>query len=87
MTKQKISKYFVILAVTTFLAVFFHIVEISYSKLIEPSKEVSASQLLKPVNPDLDTSIIPTIENRRYSDADNLLFNLAPPTTSSAINP
>lgn len=87
MNKQKISKYFVILAVTTFLAVFFHIVEISYSKLIQPSKDISASSLLKPVNPNLDTAIIPTIESRPYSEQDNLMFNPQPVSTESGLSP
>lgn len=73
MNKLKISKYLMFLSMMTFLAIFFHIVETSYNKLMQPSKDLSKSDLLKPINPNLEVDVLNQIEKRLYNEKNNLI--------------
>lgn len=64
MNKTKLSKYFVFIGISTFLAIFFYIVYQSYLNLVKPIQEANNSSLLKPINPSLDVSVINQIQQR-----------------------
>jgi len=69
MKKTKISFYFLFIAFFTFITIFIVIVQKSYNNLMGPIKEVQKSNLLNPINPNLDTSIIQQVESRpEYSN-------------------
>jgi hypothetical protein len=64
MQKSKLSLYFIFIVIFSFIAIFFTIVQKSYSNLIGPIQKVQQSNLTKPITPQLDTSIIDQIEKR-----------------------
>ncbi len=64
MKKSRISKYFLIVSVFTFLAIFVYLVSQSYNNLMKPIEEVKNNTILKPINPNLDVSVIDLIEKR-----------------------
>lgn len=70
MEKNKISKYFLFISIFTFIAIFFFVVQKSYNNLMKPSAEVKKSELLKPVEPSLDVSVLDEIEQRKYYSGD-----------------
>lgn len=78
MNKQRISKYLMALSILTFFAIFFFIVQTSYTKLIKPTEDISKSSLLKPLDPDFDTTIIDQIEQRPYYTNNNLISDQQP---------
>jgi hypothetical protein len=83
MKNSRISKYFLFISIFTFLAIFFYVVQSSYNNLMKPIKEVQSSSLLKPVNPNLDSSVLDQIAKRPYYSSD-----LAPLTaTGSSTTP
>jgi len=65
MTKNKFSRYFIIVSVFTFLAIFFQIVQQSYNNLIKPTIKVEQSSLIRSVNPKLDVQVLDKIEKRQ----------------------
>jgi dipeptide/tripeptide permease len=65
MTKNKLSRYFVIVSILTFVAIFFQIVQQSYSNLIKPTQEVQQNPLIRSVNPKLDVQVLDEIEKRQ----------------------
>ena len=67
MMKNKLSFYFVFIAFFTSIAIFVFIVQRSYSNLIGPSQKIDTENLLKKINPTLDTSVIDEIKNRPES--------------------
>ena len=70
MKKNSISKYFLVVSITTFLSVFMLMVHRSYVNLITPTKVVNSDNLLKPINPKLDTQIILEFEQKtEYPDS------------------
>jgi hypothetical protein len=83
MKKTKLSTYFLFISIFTFLAVFFFIVQNSYDSLMKPINQVQTSDLIKPVDPHLDTSVLDQITSRQYYSSE-----LTPsPATSSSSTP
>ncbi|MCW1949568.1 MAG: hypothetical protein KIH89_003975 [Candidatus Shapirobacteria bacterium] len=64
MNKNKISLYFIFIAIFTTITGFVLIVQKSYANLIGPSQNIDTSQLLNKIDSNLDTSIIQEIQNR-----------------------
>jgi len=63
--KNKYSRYFLILAVTTFLAIFVLIAQKSYDSLMKATVEAKKSNLIVPIDPNLDLTILDQIEKRK----------------------
>ncbi len=72
MIKNKITTYLLLVSIFTFLAIFVFIVQQSYSNLIGPSNEIKTSDILKPINPNLDTKTLDEIQNRKYYSAESI---------------
>lgn len=87
MTKNKISSYFVFLSILTFLTILFSIIQKSYFNLKKPQEIVENNALLKEINPNLDLSIISTIEskNKNINESPILIINSTPQTTPTPI--
>lgn len=66
MKKNKISTYFMVISIFTFIAVFVFVVQKSYDNLMRPINEVKQSVIIKPIDPNLDLSTLQEIENRNY---------------------
>ena len=66
MRKLNYSKYFLFIAVFTFLAMFFYVVQNSYINLIEPVKVASKNPILKPIDTKMDITILDEIKNRFF---------------------
>lgn len=66
MKKNKISFYFLVASIFTFLAIFIYLVQNSYNNLIQPVNETRQSDLLKPIDPQLDTATLNKIELREF---------------------
>lgn len=71
MEKNKISAYFLFISVFTLITIFFIVVQKSYSNLLTPTVEVKKNDLLKPVDPSLDISVLDDIEQRKYYSLEN----------------
>lgn len=83
MKKSSLSKYFLLVSITTFLSVFILLVHRSYINLITPTQEVKNSDLLKPIDPHLDTQSILDLEKRpEYNDTQIII-----PTPSASVTP
>jgi hypothetical protein len=68
MQKNRLSNYVLLFSVLTFIAIFFFLVEKSYDNLMKPITSVKQSTLIKPIDPNLDTSTLEIIEGRKYLD-------------------
>lgn len=64
MKKNKLSRYFLILALTTFLAVFVLITQKSYDNLMKATLEAKKSDLIRPIDPNLNLEVLDLIEKR-----------------------
>lgn len=64
MNKNKISKYFLFISIFSFVSVFVYIVSLSYDKLMRPINTAQESDLIKPINPELDIGTLDLIETR-----------------------
>lgn len=71
MEKNKISAYFLFISVFTLITIFFIVVQKSYSNLLTPTVEVKKNDLLKPVDPSLEISVLDDIEQRKYYSLEN----------------
>ncbi|MDD4785125.1 MAG: hypothetical protein PHH12_01580 [Candidatus Shapirobacteria bacterium] len=76
MNKNKITSYFVFVSFLTFVAIFFSIVEKSYFNLKKPQKLVENNALLKEFNPNLDLSVISTIESKNKNTEESFDFSI-----------
>lgn len=65
MNKNKLSRYFIIISVLTFLTIFVQVVQQSYSNLIKSTVEVQQSSLIRSIDPKLDTQVLDEIEKRQ----------------------
>ncbi|MCL4384359.1 hypothetical protein M1116_02805 [Patescibacteria group bacterium] len=74
---KKISRYLLFLSIITFVAVIVVIVQQSYDKLISSEQKVSADIILKPIKPQLDTSVLDNLEKKEEFTENDL--NLPPP--------
>ncbi|HWS48457.1 MAG TPA: hypothetical protein VN174_00220 [Candidatus Methanoperedens sp.] len=68
MQKNKLSQYFLILGIFTFLAIFFFVIQQSYSNLMKASSETKNSPLVRSVSPNLDIDILDEIEKRQETN-------------------
>lgn len=68
MSKNKLSQYFVILGICTFLAIFFFVLQQSYDNLMRASSEVKNSPLIRSVSPNLDVDVLEEIEKRQETN-------------------
>lgn len=66
MKKSKLSTYMLFISIFSLVAIFVYIVQNSYSNLMGPINEVKTSSVLKPIDPNLDTSTLDEIQNRKY---------------------
>ncbi|MFA5025201.1 MAG: hypothetical protein WC503_01675 [Candidatus Shapirobacteria bacterium] len=64
MLKNKLSRYFVLLGICTFLAIFFFVVQQSYNNLMKASNEAKNSPLIRSVSPNLNIEVLDEIEKR-----------------------
>jgi len=80
MKKNKISTYFLFISIFTFVAVFFFVVQNSYSNLMKPIKQVQTSNYLKPINPNLDISVLDQISQRQHYSSDTSTPSASTPT-------
>jgi len=65
MNKNKLSRYFIIISVLTFLTIFVQVVQQSYNNLMKNTIEVQQSSLTRSINPKLDTQVLDEIEKRQ----------------------
>jgi hypothetical protein len=68
MNKNKLTSYFLFIAILTLITVFFVIYNRSYKNLITPANNVKTNELLKPFDPNMDTSIIKEINERQKAN-------------------
>ena len=66
MNKLRYSKYFLIITIFTFIAIFIFVVQNSYNNLMKPINAVAQNPILKPIDPKLDISILDKINNRLF---------------------
>ena len=66
MKKLNLSRYFLFIVIFTFIAIFFYVVQKSYDNLMKPINQVSQSSIHKPIDPNLDISILDQIQNRVF---------------------
>ncbi len=64
MRKTIVSRYLVFLSAITLITLFFLTVHRGYSKLMKPINEAKGSDLGKPIDPNIDFSIIESINNK-----------------------
>jgi hypothetical protein len=76
MQKNKLSLYFIFVSVLTFLTVFFSIVQKSYFNFKKPQELVENNDLLKEINPNLDLSVISTIESKNKNTDEAFDFSI-----------
>lgn len=65
MLKNKLPQYFLFLAISTFIAIFFFVVQQSYTNLMKASSEVKNSPLIRSVSPKLNIEVLDEIEKRQ----------------------
>lgn len=82
MSKNKLSKFFVLLSIGTLMALFFSVVNQSYNNLIKATTEIKDNPLTRNISPDLDLEIIDEIEKREELNS----FNFYITSPSSSIN-
>ena len=87
MTKNKLSVYFIFIAIFSFLTIFSSIIQKSYFNLVNPLREVESNKLLKPIDPGLDLDVIKEIESRpENTDTEPLNFSLDLPTSTPGLS-
>jgi len=64
MTKLKFSKYFLTIAVITFLSILIYIVQTSYSNLMKDTLQLQSDFTVKNIDPNLDTDTLKLIEEK-----------------------
>lgn len=65
MSKSKISGYFLVLAISTFLSILFVMIQKGYSNIMKYTDEGEDAKLTKPINPSLDTDFFKVIEEKK----------------------
>ena len=64
MKNNKIPLYFLIVSIFTFISIFIILVQSSYNNLVKPVNETRQSDLIKPIDPILDSATLDEIEKR-----------------------
>lgn len=80
MKKSQISTYFLLVSIFTFAAIFIFVVQNSYNNLMKPINQVQNSSLLKPIDPNLDFSILDQIAKRPYYSSDLITPSMIGPS-------
>ncbi|MFA6008206.1 MAG: hypothetical protein WC784_06250 [Candidatus Shapirobacteria bacterium] len=65
MIKNKLSRYFVVISILTFLAIFVQIMQQSYNNLIKATAAVQQNPIIRSVDPNLDLKVLDEIEKRQ----------------------
>lgn len=81
MTKKRFSTYFLFIAIITLCTIFVLVVQKSYENLIGPIEQAQGSNLIKPINPNLDTNTLDQIEKREELPPPELNLPLTPTTS------
>lgn len=76
MKKNKFSLYFIFISFLTLLTILFSIVQKSYFNFEKPQKSVQNDALLTNFNPNLDLTVISTIESKDKNIEDNFDFSI-----------
>lgn len=76
MKKNKITSYLVFLSFLTFVTIFFSIVQKSYFSFKKPQTLVENNALLKEINPNLDLSVVSTIESKDKNTEEPFDFSI-----------
>lgn len=76
MKKTKISFYFIFISFLTLLTVFFSIIQKSYFSFVTPQKLVEDNALLTDINPNLDLTVISTIESKNQNIDQSFDFSI-----------
>ncbi|MDD4135630.1 MAG: hypothetical protein PHN66_01000 [Candidatus Shapirobacteria bacterium] len=79
MKKIKMSFYFVFVSFFTFLTIFFSIVQKSYFSFITPQKIIEKDSLLSDFSPNLDLTVISTIESKNKNTDEPFDFSIIKP--------
>lgn len=87
MKKTKISFYFIFISFFTLLTIFFSIVQKSYFSYITPQKTVENDALLNNFDPNLDLTVISTIEAKNKNINDSFDFSTINPKTTTTLTP
>ena len=84
----KLPKYYLFIAIATFIAVMFVIIQQSYNKLMGPINIAKTSNLTKEIAPSLDTIVIDEIEVRKeYQNTDINSKTYVSPTPITSLAP
>lgn len=84
MSKLKLSKYLLLVLLSTFVSVFFIMVDKTYSGIKETEDKILSIPQAKPINPTLDTLFLDELEKLDYYDVNSLSIFSA---TQSAVSP
>ena len=76
MKKNKLSIYFIFVAILTVITIFFLMVQKSYFNLIKPQQSAANNALLKDISPNLDTSVLDLIESKDKNIEDNFDYSI-----------
>lgn len=64
MSKNKISQYIIFISIFTLVSIFITVAQKSYANLIGPINQVKSSNLIKPINPEIDLDTLKLVESR-----------------------
>jgi len=87
MNKNKFSSYFIFISILTFLVIFISIVKKSYFNFKKPQDLVENNALLKEINPNLDLSVLSTIESKNKNIDENFDFSIIKSANSLIVTP
>lgn len=76
MNNKQISSYIVFISIFTFITIFTIIAHNSYNNLVKPSEIVSTTDSIKPLNTNLDFSVLEEIESREELSIEDLNMGL-----------
>ncbi len=61
---KRASRYLLFISIITFIAVIVVIIQDSYQKLIQTQEKITSDIILKPINPQLDTTVLDELQKR-----------------------
>lgn len=62
--KNKLARYFILVGLLTLITVLFIIIHQSYHNLMGPIRQAQQSDLLRPIDPNLDIDTLKIVEER-----------------------
>jgi len=72
MKRYKLSRYLLFISIFSFITLFVYVIQKSYDNLMKPLQAVQKSDLIRPVDPNFDISILDEIELRNYFASDTV---------------